>query len=163
MKILMLAVSALALLSSPVAAQTAQSPASPPADAGSTATPSKAATSATQPAPSDRMEVAAAHRIIGEDVYAKDGKELGTVEYLLVGVNDGQVRYAVVEPEEGDEDKLVPVPWNAVQPGGSGRHAGLVVDRGHFTKQKTFTKDQLATLTRPEVVTSIYEYWAPVT
>lgn len=154
MKLPMLAVSALALLSSPALAQTA--PPASPAKPGAPA----AQTSETA---SSQVAVVAARRLVGENVHAKDGKELGEIEYLMVGVNDGQVRYAIVEPDEGNRNEMVPVPWKAIQMRGSGRESDLVVDRDRFAKQKKFTEDQIGDLTQPEVITSIYDYWAPVT
>jgi sporulation protein YlmC with PRC-barrel domain len=111
---------------------------------------------------SDRITVAAAHDILGDPVRDKEGKDLGSVEYLMIGVNDGQARYAIVEPASGTDDQLVPVPWNAVHASGTATDRNLTVDRERFGKQQKISEDKIGGLTQPAMITSIYEYWAPV-
>lgn len=159
MKTPILAVSVLALLSSPVLAQPMQTPAAQSPSSGASA---KTGTSAEQSTMSDRITVAAARDIVGEPVRDKEGKDLGSVEYLMIGVNDGQVRYAIVEPASGTDDQLVPVPWNAVHSSGTATDRKLTIDRERFGKQQKISEDKIGDLTQPAMVTSIYEYWAPV-
>lgn len=148
MKTPMLAVSVLALLSSPVLV--------PPMSAAA-----QSSQSADQSTSSDRITVAAARSIVGETVRDKDGKDLGTVESLLIGVDDARVRFAVVEPEEGEAGQLVPVPWSALNTGRTGKDV-LTTDRATFSKQQKYKQEQIAELTQPSVITRIYEVWAPI-
>jgi sporulation protein YlmC with PRC-barrel domain len=153
-----LAVSVAALLTAPALVQAQQAtPDRPPSPAAGSA--GKAEQGARKA--SDRINVAAARNIVGDEVRDQAGKDLGTVEYLLIGIQDARVRYAVVAPEEGETDQLVPVPWTALNTGRVGDDV-LTTDRETFSKQQKYKQEQIAELTQPSVITRIYEVWAPV-
>ncbi|MBK8211780.1 MAG: PRC-barrel domain-containing protein [Rhodospirillales bacterium] len=118
-------------------------------------------TSTDRGAAAKTLHVTAARSLVGDQLRDQGGKDLGTIRYLLIGVNDARIRYAVVAPSEGSNDQLVPVPWTALSTDNIGDNA-LTTDRQTFSKQKKYKQDQIAELTQPSVITQIYEVWAPV-
>ncbi len=109
----------------------------------------------------DQVSVLPARSIVGRDVRDAAGTDLGKVKYLMVNAVDGRVRYAIVEPKTGADDQYVPVPWQAVKLPRDQKDP-LSVDSGKFDKQKRFSKQEIADLTQPAVITSVYEVWAPL-
>lgn len=150
------AVSMFALLSAPELVQAQSSPSGQGPTAGASGHTGKAERSA-----SDQMSVAAARSIVGDRIQDRNGKDLGTVEYLLIGVDDARVRYAVVSPEANGSDRLAPVPWTALDRSKAGEDV-LTTDRETFAKQKRYQQSQIIELTEPSLITQIYEVWAPV-
>lgn len=109
----------------------------------------------------DQVAVLPARSIVGRDVRDAAGTDLGKVKYLMVNAVDGRVRYAIVEPKTGADDQYVPVPWQAVKLPRD-QNDPLSVDSGKFDRQKRFSKQEIADLTQPAVITSVYEVWAPL-
>lgn len=121
-----------------------------------------------------QIQVASAADLIGAPVRGDGGEDLGEVSYLMIAADTGVLRYALVAQEGVDANGFVPVAWEALQivpernearliPGGGGSDFSFVVDRQRLTEsQQRFGEDQLAELTKPAVVTSVTEYWAPV-
>lgn len=117
----------------------------------------------------DRVRIVEAKELVGKDVRSSDGKELGEIEYLLIGAADGKVRYGVIEPDgelersmRGKKAELVAIPWNALQAN---------IDRGHVELSTTFDKarraptlseDALEELMKPAMITRIDEFWTPI-
>ncbi|MDZ3836201.1 MAG: PRC-barrel domain-containing protein [Rhodospirillales bacterium] len=120
-----------------------------------------------------QIQVASAADLIGAPVRGNGGEDLGEIVYLMIAADTGALRYALVAPEGGAADGFVPVAWEALQivperrearlvPGG-GNDFSFVVDKQRLTESKQrYGEDQLAELTKPAVVTSVTEYWAPV-
>ena len=70
------------------------------------------ATSATGPGPA----LMGANTLLGNDVYNKDGEDLGDIKELMIDMASGRVAYAVLSFGGllGMGDKLFAVPWAAL-------------------------------------------------
>lgn len=83
---------------------------------------------------SDRMPaLTATHRLEGSVVYDPEGQPLAALDDLLVDAATGEVRFALVLPNEpGDAGRLVPVPWEALQFDEAREGYQLAADRNTF-------------------------------
>jgi|GEM_PF-6104889 len=109
-----------------------------------------------------RVPVVSARDLAGRPVRAQDGEALGTVRYVLVDLDGGAVTGVAVRDED-DRDELAVLPWHALD-------TALIHDdelrirtpESAFDAAPRFTRERLAELTKPTVLTTVTDYWAPL-
>ena len=60
------------------------------------------------------MDIVAAESLEGEKVVDAHGRDLGTIEDLMIDVQQGTIACAVISCSFPDGDRLVAVPWKAL-------------------------------------------------
>ncbi len=68
------------------------------------------------PSTQNHVQLIAAGRVIGTNIYDKDGEKIGTIDDIMVGRRDGHVAYAVMSFGGflGIGEKFHPLPWDAL-------------------------------------------------
>ena len=108
--------------------------------------------------------IVSAWDLIGSPVYDSKGERAGEIEYLMIGMDNGAVRYVVVSSggflDIGDE--LRAVPWSAFDIPVSRTGARLDVTRKALQESYKTNQESLSDLTKPTVIAQVTEYWAPL-
>lgn len=108
--------------------------------------------------------IVSAWDLIGSPVYDSKGERAGEIEYLMIGMDNGAVRYVVVSSggflDIGDE--LRAVPWSAFDTPVSRTGARLDVTRKALQESYKTDQESLSDLTKPTVIAQVTEYWAPL-
>jgi sporulation protein YlmC with PRC-barrel domain len=112
-----------------------------------------------------RIQIMAADDILDEDVNDSQGEELGEIEYLMIDLENGTVRYAIIETEDDEgllmeEESLSGIPWSALKFDQSGDE-GYILDmtREEFQQAPKVTEEGISELTKPLVLSQIYDYY----
>ena len=114
----------------------------------------------------DRMWhfIVSAWDLIGTPVFDSKGERAGEIEYLMLGMDNGAVRYVVVSSggflDIGDE--LRAVPWSAFDTPVSRTGARLDVTKKALQESYKTNQESLSDLTKPTVIAQVTEYWAPL-
>jgi sporulation protein YlmC with PRC-barrel domain len=118
-----------------------------------------------------RVRVVAGYDLVGKPVRDMDGLLVGEVEYLLIDPASGKLAHVVVGPGEmlSDQhrmDGMRAVPWNAIATDfhntGEIRTLSLRINRDALEKAPMVKSDALQTLTSPQTVASITNYFRPL-
>jgi sporulation protein YlmC with PRC-barrel domain len=108
--------------------------------------------------------IVSAWDLIGSPVYDSKGERAGEIEYLMIGTDNGEVRYVVVSSggflDIGDE--LRAVPWSAFDAPVSRTAARLDVTKKQLQESYKTDEESLVDLTKPTVIAQVTEYWAPL-
>lgn len=108
--------------------------------------------------------IVSAWDLIGSPVYDSKGERAGEIEYLMIGMDNGEVRYVVVSSggflDIGDE--LRAVPWSAFDTPVSRTAARLDVTKKALQESYKTDQESLSDLTKPTVIAQVTEYWAPL-
>jgi sporulation protein YlmC with PRC-barrel domain len=81
-----------------------------------------------------------ASEIADKSVQDRAGNDLGQIEDLVVNLNDGQVRFAVIDT--AGDDTLVPVPMDALSVRDDGGEPAVRYERERMDLSGAFDKDQ---------------------
>lgn len=95
----------------------------------------------------DLAEVKAKNTLLDAAVKDEEGKNIGTIDNLIVDTKTGKIAYAVVELS--DTDRLVPVPWNSLsvdRSNGKVQLNGMAADLRPYLNQKLL-EDQSPSMT----------------
>jgi sporulation protein YlmC with PRC-barrel domain len=112
-----------------------------------------------------RINVTSADEILDEDVLDSQGEEIGEIEYLMIDLQSGTVRYAIIETEDDDqllmeEENLSGIPWSALEFDESGEEGYILnMSREQFMQAPKVTEEGIAELTKPLVISQIYDYY----
>ena len=108
--------------------------------------------------------IVSAWDLLGTPVYDSKGERAGEIEYLMIGMDNGAVRYVVISSggflDIGDE--LRAVPWSAFDTPVSRTGARLDVTRKALQESYKTDQESLSDLTKPTVIAQVTEYWAPL-
>ncbi len=109
-----------------------------------------------------RVGVVSAGNTVGADIFDRQGKDIGDIEYVLVDTLNNDVRYIIVEREmDNVEDALVPLPWKALKKHHKNGDLRIEVDHMRLKQARTVKEDQLNTILTPTTVSSVYNFWTP--
>jgi sporulation protein YlmC with PRC-barrel domain len=108
--------------------------------------------------------IVSAWDLVGSPVYDSKGERAGEIEYLMIGMDDGQVRHVIVSSggflDIGDE--LRAVPWSAFDAPVSRTAARLNVTKKALQESYKTNQEGLSELTKPTVIAQVTEYWTPL-
>jgi len=102
--------------------------------------------------------------VLGTDIRA-GGEDIGDVKDFVVD-RDGQILYAILDIDEGD-DKRVAVPWNALKTsvkseGGDRHEFDVVVDKERLRTAPSFTEDKWPNLASSEWARETDEFFRDI-
>ncbi|MBE0489318.1 MAG: PRC-barrel domain-containing protein [Halomonas sp.] len=85
-----------------------------------------------------------ASTMTGDDVYNMKNEELGKIQDIMLDVNEGKIRYAVLASGGflGMGDRLFAVPWKALKHDEANRRFILDVDAERLKDAPGFDKDK---------------------
>ena len=98
--------------------------------------------------------------LIGSKVKSKDGGNLGEVDDIMFDPQTGQIQFVVLGKGGflGIGEKLVPVPWRAINVE-SEREFTVNVDQQKLRTAPTFESQQHAELSNPDVILRVYRFY----
>lgn len=111
---------------------------------------------------SGRIPVTAASEIVGRNVQDASGKSAGEVEYLMLSLADGAVRYVVLGSGgilNFGRDYFVALPWDQVAEVPANGAIRLSVSTDQLNNAPRFTREALTDLTKPAVLTSVIDHY----
>ncbi|MBC7905773.1 MAG: PRC-barrel domain-containing protein [Rhodospirillaceae bacterium] len=111
---------------------------------------------------SGRIPVTAASQIVGRNVQDASGKSAGEVEYLMLSLADGAVRYVVLGSGgilNFGQDYFVALPWDRVAEVPANGSVRLSVSTDQLNSAPRFTREALTDLTKPAVLTSVIDHY----
>lgn len=85
-----------------------------------------------------------AHKLLGDDVYNRDGEKLGDIKEFMVEMATGHIAYAVLSfgGVMGLGDKLFAVPWAALSLDSANKRFTLDVTKDALKDAPGFSKDR---------------------
>jgi sporulation protein YlmC with PRC-barrel domain len=108
--------------------------------------------------------IVSASDLIGSPVYDSKRERAGEIEYIMVGLDDGEVRHVVISSggflDIGEELRVIP--WSAFDTPVSRTAARMNVSKNALQESYRTTEEKLGDLTRPAVMTEVTDYWAPL-
>ena len=112
------------------------------------------------------MRLMRASDLIGKDVNGSDNKDLGEIKDVVINMNDGSVRYAVLEFDQSWslKDKLFAFPLRSFKPGAkSSDDLVLNVSKESLNNTPGFDKNSWPKLNDPKWTADIDRYLVPTT
>lgn len=102
-----------------------------------------------------------ARELLGSTVHDRHGRELGSVEEIVVDRLTGRVSFAVVglAPGGGSHAELLPVPWGALTTSGRGDGLRVEISARRVAEAPTIGPDDLADLERRDVGVEVFTYY----
>jgi sporulation protein YlmC with PRC-barrel domain len=102
-----------------------------------------------------------ASRLIGANVKSTGGEDLGTIKDLVLDTN-GQARYLILS--ESGKDKLIPIPFRAVQLGAQPQGAEsqvvtISIDKSRLTQAPNFSDQDWQKLGQSDFDNQVYGYY----
>jgi sporulation protein YlmC with PRC-barrel domain len=109
------------------------------------------------------INITAASNIIGRNVVDRQWRELGDVDYLMMDMQGGNVRYALIGEGGflGMGEDLIPVPWRALE--FSPQTLRLNKSLAELRSVPRYSADRLFELTEPEIERRIVDYYLTTT
>lgn len=106
--------------------------------------------------------VLSADTITGDEVCNLQDEELGTIQDLMLDVNDGTIRYAVLASGGflGLGDRLFAVPWKALKLDKENERFLLDVDLERLKNAPGFDKDNWPNMADPTWNSTVDSYYA---
>lgn len=103
-----------------------------------------------------------ADTISGDDVCNLQDEDLGTIQDLMLDVNEGKIRYAVLASGGflGMGDRLFAVPWKALKQDKENHRFLLDVDVERLKNAPGFDKDNWPDMADPTWNSSVESYYA---
>lgn len=106
-----------------------------------------------------KLNVTSASDIVDRPVRDSQGRRAGTVKYIMIDAQNGDVLYAIIDAGMALNigQNLVAVPWSAVDL----QQQALMVNKtlDELQAAPNFPPDQLARLSQPAVVSLVYDYY----
>ncbi len=102
-----------------------------------------------------------ADTLIGNDVYNKDGEDLGDIKEIMLDMHSGRVRYAVLSfgGFMGLGEKLFAVPWDALTLDTENKRFVLGVNRDQLNTAPGFDKKNWPDMADAEWEKGIHAYY----
>jgi sporulation protein YlmC with PRC-barrel domain len=102
-----------------------------------------------------------AHTMLGNDVYNKDGEDLGDIKEFMIDMASGKVAYAVLSFGGllGMGDKLFAVPWDALALDTTNKRFTLNVLKDAMKDAPGFDKDHWPSMSDPKWATSVHKFY----
>lgn len=109
----------------------------------------------------DNPRVLSASTICGDGVVNPDGEKLGTIEELMIDLENGRVAYAVLSFGGflGIGDKLFAVPFEALELDPENRRFVLDVSREKLEQAPGFDKESWPDFADPRFGQQVYAYY----
>ena len=96
--------------------------------------------------------------LIGRDVVTQEGQQVGTVEFVTVSLDEGNISHLVVDPSNGE---LLIVPWDSADLDSRPDQVTLTATGRHISSAPRLKRDELNQLTEPAMASYVIDYWAP--
>lgn len=111
--------------------------------------------------PENTHRVLGASDILGDRVRNRGGEDLGTIEEIMLDLEQGRIAYAVLSFGGflGIGDKLFAVPWTALQTDRTEHEFVLDVDRETLEKAPGFDKDDWPDMADPAFGAEIHGHY----
>lgn len=102
-----------------------------------------------------------ASSLLGNDVYNKDGEDLGDVKEFMIDMASGKVAYAVLSfgGLMGMGDKLFAVPWAALELDTSNKRFTLNVLKDALKDAPGFDKDQWPSMSDKTWASGVHQFY----
>jgi sporulation protein YlmC with PRC-barrel domain len=102
-----------------------------------------------------------AHTLLGNDVYNKDGEDLGDIKEFMIDMTSGKIAYAVLSFGGllGMGDKLFAVPWTALTLDTINRRFTLNVLKSALKDAPGFDKDRWPSMQDRTWASSVHKFY----
>lgn len=102
-----------------------------------------------------------ANTLLGNDVYNKDGEDLGDIKEFMIDMATGKVTYAVLSFGGllGMGDKLFAVPWAALALDTANKRFSLNVLKADLKDAPGFNKDAWPSMSDRTWASGVHEYY----
>ena len=102
-----------------------------------------------------------ANTLLGNDVYNRQGEDLGDVKEIMLDVRAGRVSYAVLSFGGilGIGDKLFAVPWDALTLDTDNKRFTLDVSKDRLETAPGFDKDNWPNMSNQEWGKEVHDYY----
>jgi sporulation protein YlmC with PRC-barrel domain len=102
-----------------------------------------------------------AETLVGNDVFNREGEDLGDIKELMLDTASGNVRYAVLSYGGflGMGDKLFAVPWKALRLDTENKRFELNVEKERLESAPGFDKDSWPDMADPSWADEINTYY----
>jgi hypothetical protein len=102
-----------------------------------------------------------AHTMLGNDVYNKDGEDLGDIKEFMIDMASGKVAYAVLSFGGllGMGDKLFAVPWDALALDTTNKRFTLNVLKDAMKDAPGFDKDHWPSMSDPKWASGVHKFY----
>jgi sporulation protein YlmC with PRC-barrel domain len=106
-------------------------------------------------------ELMGADTLIGNDVYNKDGEDLGDIKDIMIDMAKGSVRYAVLSfgGVLGLGDKLFAVPWAALKLDTENKRFTLDVPKSQLNDAPGFDKDNWPSMADKAWASGVHKFY----
>lgn len=106
-------------------------------------------------------ELMGADTLLGNDVYNKDGEDLGDIKEFMIDMRSGRVVYAVLSYGGvlGMGDKLFAVPWSALVLDTVNKRFTLDVSKTALEKAPGFDKDKWPSMADKTWASGVHEFY----
>jgi sporulation protein YlmC with PRC-barrel domain len=102
-----------------------------------------------------------AHTLTGDDVYNKDGEDLGDVKEFMINMASGKVEYAVLSFGGllGLGDKLFAVPWAALKLDTANKRFTLDVPKSALKDAPGFDQDRWPSMSDSTWASGVHKFY----
>ena len=102
-----------------------------------------------------------ADTLLGNDVFNKDGEDLGDVKEFMIDMASGRIAYAVLSFGGilGLGDKLFAVPWSALTLDTANKRFTLAVPKDTLKDAPGFDKDHWPSMADPTWASGVYKFY----
>ena len=102
-----------------------------------------------------------AHTMLGNDVYNKEGEDLGDIKEFMIDMASGKVAYAVLSFGGllGMGNKLFAVPWAALSLDTTNKRFTLNVLKDALKEAPGFDKDHWPSMSDPIWASSVHKFY----
>ncbi len=102
-----------------------------------------------------------ADTLLGNDVYNRDGEDLGDIKEFMIDMRTGRVAYAVLSFGGilGLGDKLFAVPWNALQLDTENKRFTLNVPKSTLKDAPGFDKDAWPSMADTTWASGVHKFY----
>lgn len=106
-------------------------------------------------------ELMGAHTLLGNDVYNRDGEDLGDVKEFMIDMASGKIAYAVLSYGGlmGMGDKLFAVPWAALELDTENKRFTLDVLKTALKDAPGFDKDRWPTMSDRTWASGVHKFY----
>ena len=103
-----------------------------------------------------------ASSVIGDDVRNMQDEDLGKVHDIMLDINDGEIRYAVLASGGflGMGDRLFAIPWKALKQDKENKRFLLDIDSDRLKDAPGFDKDNWPNMADPAYSSSVDSYYS---
>ena len=106
-------------------------------------------------------ELMGADTLLGNDVYNKDGEDLGDIKEFMIDMSSGKVSYAVLSFGGllGMGDKLFAVPWSALKLDTENKRFMLDVPKSALKDAPGFDQDRWPAMSDPTWASGVHKFY----